>query len=117
MSGLRGLFHFGIDWEGLSDKMTPQQTQAEIKKQFMGLSGGELFQTEKGARVNVLRQGMPGMFQERQEGQVSWSEVGKGVGRREDVREVAGGGVCRAWQPPVRTLTFTLREMGAIGRF
>ena len=52
---------------------------------------------------------MPGMFKERQEGQCSWSEVGKGAGRLHDVREVAGDKVCRTWQPTVRTLAFTLR--------
>lgn len=35
--------------------------------------------------------GVPGTFKERQEGQGSWSEVGKGAGRRDDVKKVEWG--------------------------
>lgn len=34
---------------------------------------------------------MGGTSKESQEGQCSWSEMGKGAGRKDDVREVTGG--------------------------
>ena len=55
---------------------------------------------------------MPGTFTERQEGQCRWHEVGKGAGRLDAVNGAAGDKVCRIWQPTVRTLTFTLSEIG-----
>lgn len=59
---------------------------------------------------------MHGVFKGRQ-GQCNWSEMGKGASRKDDVREVARGRVCRIWYPALKILLFTLSEMGAMGGF
>ena len=60
---------------------------------------------------------MPVTFVERQDGQCCWCEVGKGAGRIDGVRGVAGDKVCRIWQPTLGALALTLSEMGTTADF